>query len=70
MILPGTTISISLDKVDLTHKRYFDIIENYKKDKITELRPALLEVDKCLHESIKNRLVSSDLEVGAFLSGG
>ena len=69
-VLPGTTITVSLDQVDLTQKRYFDILENYKKDKITELRPALLEVDKCLHESIKNRLISSDLEVGAFLSGG
>lgn len=69
-VLPGTTVSISLDKVDLTHEHYFDITKYYKKDKITELTPALLEVDKCLHESVKNRLLASDLEVGAFLSGG
>jgi asparagine synthase (glutamine-hydrolysing) len=28
------------------------------------------QLDKCLHTSVKNRLLSSELEVGAFLSGG
>lgn len=42
----------------------------YKKDKINNFNIALDRVDKCLHKSIKDRLLSSDLEVGAFLSGG
>jgi len=47
--------------------RYFDILEYYKVDKV--LNP-LEEVDKALDISVKNRLLSSDVEVGAFLSGG
>lgn len=69
-VLPGCVLSISLDDVNITNNRYFDMLEHYKKGKINELDSALTLVDKCLHKSIESRLLSSDLEVGAFLSGG
>ena len=49
---------------------FFDILDYYKKDKINEFESALRLVDESLHKSVKDRLLSSDLEVGAFLSGG
>jgi len=52
-------------------KKYFDIYDSYKLNKFSVSSKALLdEVDSILTKSIKNRLFSSDLEVGAFLSGG
>jgi len=47
--------------------RYFDILDYYKLPKI---KNPLEELDKILTKSVKNRLISSDVEVGAFLSGG
>ena len=67
---PGHVFTIDLDSLALEKERYFNNIDNYKTDKITNLNTALEKVDNCLHESIKDRLFSSDLEVGAFLSGG
>jgi asparagine synthase (glutamine-hydrolysing) len=67
---PGHVFTIDLDSLALEKVRYFNNIDNYKTDKITNLNTALEKVDNCLHESIKDRLFSSDLEVGAFLSGG
>jgi len=66
----GCIVSVSINDVNLTHNRYFDILEYYQKEKINELDSALSLVDQYLHESIESRLSSSDLEVGAFLSGG
>ena len=47
-------------------KRYFNILDYYHKSKISDID----EVEEVLDKSIKNRLFSSDVEVGAFLSGG
>jgi len=54
-------------KKELKTYKYFDILDFYNQPKI--LNP-YEEVEKVLEISIKNRLVSSDVEVGAFLSGG
>ena len=69
-VLPGTTLTVSLQKVQLHQETYFDILQFYKKSKVDDFDLALEEVDNCLHSSVRNRLLSSDLEVGAFLSGG
>jgi len=67
---PGCVLTIALEDINITNNRYFDILEYYKETKIKDKSLALSLVDQCLHKSIKNRLLSSDLEVGAFLSGG
>ncbi len=69
-VVPGCVLSISLDNLNLTNNRYFDAIRYYKKEKINELDSALRLVDHSLRKSVQSRLLSSDLEVGAFLSGG
>jgi len=47
--------------------RYFDILNFYKMEKIES---PLGKLEDILKRSVKNRLFSSDVEVGAFLSGG
>ena len=47
--------------------KYFDILDYYKLPKIES---PLEKLDNILTKSVKNRLFSSDVEVGAFLSGG
>jgi asparagine synthase (glutamine-hydrolysing) len=51
-------------------EKYFDIFDIYNQPKISNLEEALNLVENCLEKSVKNRLFSSDVEVGAFLSGG
>ena len=48
-------------------ERYFNILDFYQKPKIDF---DLDLIDEILDKSVKNRLLSSDVEVGAFLSGG
>ena len=55
---------------ELHTQRYFDILEYYQKPKITSFEESLTLVDEALEQSVKSRLLSSDVEVGAFLSGG
>ena len=54
-------------KGDLKIERYFNILDFYQKPKIDF---DLKVIDEILDKSVKNRLLSSDVEVGAFLSGG
>ncbi|MCL9822661.1 asparagine synthase (glutamine-hydrolyzing) [Helicobacter colisuis] len=49
---------------------YFDLKAIYEQPKKTNLQESLEACETLLKQSIKNRLLSSDLEVGAFLSGG
>ena len=70
--LPAGSFAVyDLKKRNLEIKKYFEIKDFYykRKEEIRE-EEALEELDKRLHLSVKNRLLSSDLEVGAFLSGG
>lgn len=69
--LPNAHYGIyDLQKHTLEMKAYFSLKEQYKKPKINNTKEALENCEILLKESIKNRLLSSDLEVGAFLSGG
>ena len=61
---------LRIDNGELKIKRYFDIQDYYEMPKYKNLNNALEIVDDCLEKSVKNRLFSSDVEVGAFLSGG
>lgn len=65
----GTLYTLSLDTLSLKEYRYFDMLSCYKEQK-RPLQESLTLLDELLHKSVKNRLLSSDLEVGAFLSGG
>ena len=69
-INPGYFYSIDLLNNKINEDRYFDILDSYKKPKLKNLDKNIKEVDQILHKSIKTRLLSSDVEVGAFLSGG
>jgi len=66
----GYVYEVDIDSLDSKKEKYFDILDFYKKDKITDFIYAKNMLDDILQKSVKNRLFSSDLEVGAFLSGG
>ncbi len=51
-------------------KRYFHILDYYKKPKIDSFEESLRLAESALETSVKERIESSDLEVGTFLSGG
>lgn len=64
---------IEIDTRDLTIKtdRFFNLLSIYKSPKSElSLSDTISKVDSLLTKSIESRLLSSDLEVGAFLSGG
>ena len=67
---PGCSYQIDINNLKLSKNRYFNILDCYKKNKINDINTAVALTDKALHQSVKDRLLSSDLEVGAFLSGG
>jgi asparagine synthase (glutamine-hydrolysing) len=50
--------------------RWWDVRTFYSLKSSDNFDTALRTVDQLLHESVKRRLESSDLEVGSFLSGG
>ncbi|NLU33595.1 MAG: asparagine synthase (glutamine-hydrolyzing) [Wolinella succinogenes] len=54
----------------LSPQRYFDLLSLYQAPKIEGFEASKEAVELALKESVKNRLESSDLEVGSFLSGG
>ena len=66
----GSSYTFSLDTLETKVKSFFDILEFYKKPSIVTYEDSLQLIDDALHKSVKDRLLSSDLEVGAFLSGG
>jgi len=66
----GCVYEIDIETLEIKKEKYFDIIDFYKKEKINDFEYAKSKLDHLLHISVKDRLLSSDLEVGAFLSGG
>lgn len=69
--LPNASYAVlDLKTHSLEIKSYFDLQTCYKTPKITNEYEALQTCEKLLKQSIQNRIESSDLEVGAFLSGG
>ncbi|EDZ62331.1 asparagine synthetase [Sulfurimonas gotlandica GD1] len=66
----GLVYEIDCQSLDIKKENYFDILDFYKKDKVNDYEHAKETLDEILHKSVKDRLLSSDLEVGAFLSGG
>jgi asparagine synthase (glutamine-hydrolysing) len=66
----GSFYNIKIDTLEIKKSRYFDIKQLYNTSSMLSFEEAMIETDKALHISVKDRLLSSDLEVGAFLSGG
>ena len=66
----GSWVRFNCNSRETTSARWWDIRDRYvqqSKDGITE---AMEKTDLLLNEAVKSRLLSSDLEVGCFLSGG
>ena len=66
----GTYATVSLANPSVEVRRWWDILPFYEKRVSDDLGTASAKVDSILHDAIKNRVESSDLEVGSFLSGG
>lgn len=66
----GSYIRIDFNTMAITKAKYFNILGFYNTPTSDSFEDSLLTLEKLLHRSIKDRLLSSDLEVGAFLSGG
>ena len=67
---PGTFIKIKTKDSTKRKENYFDIYKYYSQPKYEDSVLVYEKVEKALIKSVKNRVKSSDLEVGAFLSGG
>jgi len=66
----GSSLTLDLQSGRVIKERYFNIADMYKINQNHSIEEALAKTDEYLHKSVKNRIISSDLEVGAFLSGG
>lgn len=67
----GEYLILDLSTLTVQHQRYFDILEYYQQPKLDiSLSDAVTRIDTSLQSAVRARLLSSELEVGAFLSGG
>lgn len=66
----GSYAYVSLSDAAVTVKEWWNIHKFYQEKSKDDFDTALSKVDDMLHEAVKNRVESSDLEVGSFLSGG
>lgn len=66
----GHFMVIDCNTLEQKKTRWWNIHQFYKKQADLSLEEALTETDQLLHTSVKRRIENSDLEVGAFLSGG
>jgi len=69
-VMPGHVYEVNISSLQISKFQYFDIIDQYQNPLKISHQDALLQLDSILHKSIKDRLMSSDLDVGAFLSSG
>jgi asparagine synthase (glutamine-hydrolysing) len=66
----GSYAVVSLATTEVRVTKWWDIHTFYLQHSHDDFDTALKITDKLLHEAIKRRIESSDLEVGSFLSGG
>ncbi|MEK7224235.1 MAG: asparagine synthase (glutamine-hydrolyzing), partial [Bacteroidota bacterium] len=66
----GSYAYVSIQKTDVKITKWWDIHPFYKQQAADSFETASNKIDLVLHEAVKNRVESSDLEVGSFLSGG
>jgi asparagine synthase (glutamine-hydrolysing) len=65
----GSWLKLRLDTFDIESGRFFRAADLYGASQLSEAE-AETRVESALERSVKSRLESSDVEVGAFLSGG
>ena len=61
-------VSLTTNQVQI--KKWWNIRDYYSKSNNDDFETALGKIESSLHTAVKNRVESSDLEVGSFLSGG
>jgi asparagine synthase (glutamine-hydrolysing) len=66
----GSYAYVSLQKPEVNVSKWWNIHPFYKQPSTDDFETASGKIDRILHEAVKNRVESSDLEVGSFLSGG
>lgn len=66
----GSFATVSLNDPIVKVKQWWNIHEFYQKRSGDDFETALDKTDQLLHQAVKRRVESSDLEVGSFLSGG
>ncbi|KIM09988.1 MAG: asparagine synthetase [Sulfurovum sp. FS06-10] len=66
----GTMYEVDLATLGMKKEQYFSMTECYHNNFMGTFESALEGLDEALHKSIKDRMMASDIEVGAFLSGG
>lgn len=66
----GSYANVPLDHPVPVIRKWWDIHKIYATRSNDDLPTALEKTDHFLHEAVKRRVESSDLEVGSFLSGG
>jgi len=69
-LLPGSYLELDTVSLRFEIRRWWEILPYYQTINKLTFSESVEQVDLLLNESIKLRLFSSDLEVGAFLSGG
>lgn len=66
----GSFLLIDCNTLSITETRWWDINNFYSKKSTDNFETSVERIDQLLHQGIKRRVESSDLEVGSFLSGG
>jgi asparagine synthase (glutamine-hydrolysing) len=66
----GSFAAVRLDKPEPVIAKWWDIHSSYKQRSADDFETALHNTDRYIHQAVKRRVESSDLEVGSFLSGG
>ncbi len=66
----GSYAVVSVQEPKITIKKWWNIHDHYLKDNQDNFSTALGKIDTMLHDAVRTRVESSDLEVGSFLSGG
>ncbi len=66
----GSYASVSLTQPGIRVTKWWNINSFYTKPDTDNFATATEKVESILHEAVRNRVESSDLEVGSFLSGG
>lgn len=67
----GSMMEVSLTTLQIKQTPYFDILSFYLQPKSAlSFEAATAQLESLLHKSVLDRVQASDVEVGAFLSGG
>lgn len=66
----GSYAYVSLATCEVKITKWWDIHTFYQEKSNDDFETAFQKIDRLIHEAVKRRVHSSDLEVGSFLSGG